>query len=172
MVVVMSVRWLNEEEQRAWRALQFMQMRLTARLAHDIAVTSDLSYSDYLVLVALTDRIDDRMRPFELGAVLSWEKSRVSHQVNRMEARGLVAKERCGLDRRGAFVVATPEGRKAVEAAAPRHVETVRRLFIDRLTPEELETVRVVAERILDGLGDVCDIVDGQGEAVREGDDL
>lgn len=156
-----GVRWLDEREQRAWRALQFMQMRLTARLAHDVAVTSDLSYPEYLVLVALTDRPDDRIRLFELGAILSWEKSRVSHQVNRMEARGLVAKERCDADRRGSFVVATPEGRRAVEAAAPRHVEMVRRLFVDRLTPDELDAVRVVAEKVLDGFGEVCDEVDG-----------
>lgn len=167
MDFVSNVRWLDEREQRAWRALQFMQMRLTARLAHDVAATSDLSYPDYLVLVALTDRPDDRMRLFELGAVLSWEKSRVSHQVQRMEARGLVVKVRCGDDRRGAFVAATPAGRRAVEAAAPRHVEMVRRLFIDRLTPDELEVLRAVAERVLDGLGDVCDILDGEGERER-----
>lgn len=147
-----DVRWLNDREERAWRALQFMQMRLTARLARDIAATSDLSYSDYVVLVALTDRPDGRMRLFELGATLGWEKSRVSHQVGRMVERGLVAKEKCADDRRGAFVVATKRGWKAVEAAAPRHVETVRRLFIDRLTPDELEALGAAAQKILDSL--------------------
>jgi DNA-binding MarR family transcriptional regulator len=149
---VTYVRWLNEREQRAWRALQLMQMRLTARLAHDLAVTSDLSYADYVVLVALTDRSDGRMRPFELGETLGWEKSRVSHQVNRMADRRLVAKEACEEDRRGAFVVVTPAGRKAVEAAAPRHVETVRRLFVDRLTPAELDALGAASEKVLQGL--------------------
>lgn len=146
------MRWLDEREQRAWRALQLMQMQLTARLARDVAATSDLSYPDYVVLVALTDRPDGRMRLFELGSTLGWEKSRVSHQVARMAERGLVVKEKCGEDRRGAFVVATNRGRKAVEAAAPRHVETVRRLFIDRLTPEELDAVGAAAEKVLEGL--------------------
>ena len=145
---------LNEREERAWRALQFMQMRLTGRLARDVAATSELSYPDYVVLVALTDRPDGRMRLFELGAVLGWEKSRLSHHVGRMAERGLVTKERCGDDRRGAYVVVTKRGRQAIDAAAPRHLETVRRLFIDRLTPRQLETIGAAAEAVLAGLGE------------------
>ena len=147
-----DVRWLDEREHRAWRALQLMQMRLTARLAADLAATSDLSYPDYLVLVALTGSPGGRMRLFELARVLGWEKSRVSHQIGRMADRGLVGKERCDVDRRGAFVVATPAGRKAIEAAAPHHVATVRRLFIDALTPDQLESVAGAAEAVLEVL--------------------
>jgi DNA-binding MarR family transcriptional regulator len=147
-----TVRWLDEREERAWRALQFMQMRLNARLASELAEVSDLSYPDYTVLVALTDRPDGRMRLFELAAILSWEKSRVSHQVARMAERGLVAKDRCDDDRRGAFVVATDHGRAAIEAAAPHHVETVRRLFVDPLTPAELDALGRAAEKILDAM--------------------
>ena len=151
------MRWLNEREERAWRALQFMQMRLTGRLARDLAATSELSYPDYVVLVALTDRADGRMRLFELGGVLGWEKSRLSHHVARMAERGLVTKEKCGEDRRGAYVVVTKRGRQAIEAAAPRHLETVRRLFIDRLTPRQLDTIGAAAEAVLAGLGDEDD---------------
>ena len=147
-----DVRWLDEREHQAWRALQLMQMRLTARLAADLAATSDLSYPDYLVLVALTGSPGGRMRLFELARVLGWEKSRVSHQIGRMADRGLVGKERCDVDRRGAFVVATPAGRKAIEAAAPHHVATVRRLFIDALTPDQLESVAGAAEAVLEVL--------------------
>ncbi len=144
-----KVRWLDEREERAWRALQFMQMRLSGRLAADLAATSDLSYPDYLVLVALGDRPEWRARLFELAEVLGWEKSRVSHQVARMSGRGLVEKERCDDDRRGAFVVATAQGRRAIEAAAPHHVAAVRRLFIDQVGPDELDAVAAVAERVL-----------------------
>jgi DNA-binding MarR family transcriptional regulator len=119
---------------------------------HGDATVSDLSYAEYTVLVALTDRAGDRMRIFELGAILGWEKSRVSHQIARMAERGLVAKEKCGDDRRGAYVVATEEGRRAIEAAAPHHVATVRRLFVDRLTPAELDALAGVAEKVLDGM--------------------
>ena len=149
-----EVRWLDEREERAWRALQSMQMRLNARLAADLADASDLSHSEYKVLVSLTDRPDGRMRLFELAAALGWEKSRVSHQIARMVDRGLVAKDKCGDDRRGAFVVVTDEGRAAIEAAAPHHVETVRRLFVEPLTAAEIDALGRAAQKILDAMDD------------------
>ncbi len=144
-----KARWLTEREERAWRALQFMQLRLEGELARQLAAESGLSYPDYLVLVALTDRSDGRMRLYELGEVLGWEKSRLSHHVTRMTGRGLVTKERCDTDRRGAFVRVTTRGRKEIKAAAPGHVALVRRLFIDRLTIDQLEALGDAAEAVL-----------------------
>ena len=147
-----EVQWLTGREERAWRALQFMQMRLEGELARRLAADSGLSYPDYLVLVALTDRSDGRLRLFELGDVLGWEKSRASHHVARMVGRGLVTKEQCPEDRRGFFVVLTSAGRRAIEAAAPGHVAAVRHLVIDRLDPEQLDVVGAAAEAVLAGL--------------------
>ena len=144
-----KVRWLNEREEKAWRALQFMQMRVEAELARQLAADSGLSYPDYLVLVALTDRDDARMRLFELAGSLGWEKSRASHHVGRMAGRGLVKKERCDSDRRGAYVVVTKRGRTEIEAAAPGHVAAVRRLFVDRLDPSQLDAIAEAAEVVL-----------------------
>ena len=144
-----DVPWLDEREERAWRALQFMQMRLEARLARQLAVESGLSYPDYLVLVALTDDPHGRLRLFELGEVLGWEKSRLSHHVARMADRRLVTKEKCDSDRRGAYVAITNEGRKEIEAAAPGHVAAVRRLFLDHLTPDELDAITTAADKVL-----------------------
>lgn len=152
MEPVEDVPWLEEREERAWRALQFMQMRLTAELARQLARDSDLSYQDYLVLVALTDAPAGRLRLFELARDLGWEKSRLSHHIARMAERGLLAKEPCDDDRRGAFVVVTPSGRTAIAAAAPGHVAAVRRLFVDRLTPRQLDALRSAAEAVLAGL--------------------
>jgi DNA-binding MarR family transcriptional regulator len=146
---VSDVRWLSEPEQRAWRALQMMQMRLDGALARQLAADSSLSYADYKVLVALTDRPDGRMRLFELADVLGWEKSRLSHQVGRMVDRGMVTKEKCEADRRGAFVVVTASGRDEIVAAAPGHVDAVRRLFVDQLSPAQLAAVGEVAEAVL-----------------------
>jgi DNA-binding MarR family transcriptional regulator len=129
-----------------------MQMRLTCELAHQLVADSGLSYQDYMVLVALTDRPEGRMRLFEMARDLGWEKSRVSHHVARMAERGLVTKEKCGGDRRGAFVVITKRGRKEIEAAAPGHVDAVRRLFIDPLTPRQLDAVRAAAEAVVAAL--------------------
>ena len=142
-------QWLDEREEQAWRALQFMQMRLEGALARRLAAESDLSYPDYLVLVALTDSPDGRLRSFELAAVLGWEKSRLSHHVARMVGRGLVEKEPCDDDRRGAFVAVTRQGRSAITAAAPGHVDAVRRLFLDHVTAEQLDAIAAAANAVL-----------------------
>lgn len=147
-----ETRWLDERELQAWRSLQFMQMRLEGELARQLAADSGLSYPDYLVMVALTEKPAGRMRLFELADVLGWERSRVSHQVARMTDRGLVAKEKCGSDGRGAFVVITSKGRREIEAAAPGHVDVVRHLFIDRLTPAQLASICDIAEGVLAAL--------------------
>lgn len=149
-----EVRWLTEREEHAWRSLQFMQMRVEGELARQLMDSAGLSYPDYVVLVALTDQPDGRMRLFALAEVLGWEKSRVSHQIRRMAERGLVRKEKCPSDLRGAFGVVTEAGRKQIEAAAPGHVAAVRRLVIDRLTPSELDAVGRAADIVLNGLVD------------------
>jgi DNA-binding MarR family transcriptional regulator len=151
---VNDVRWLDEREERAWRSLQFMQMRLEGALARQLAIESGLSYQDYVVLVALTDRSDGRMRLFELGQALGWEKSRLSHHVARMVGRGLVKKTPCETDRRGAYVAVTARGRREIAAAAAGHVAEVRRLFVDLLSPTQLDTIADAAETVLAALDD------------------
>jgi DNA-binding MarR family transcriptional regulator len=152
-----EIRWLDAREARAWRALQMMQMRLEGELARQLATGSGLSYQDYAVLVALTAEPEGRMRAFELGAVLGWEKSRLSHHVRRMADRGLVKKDKCAADRRGSFVAVTAKGRREIEAAAPGHVAAVRRLFVDRLTGEQLDAVADAAETVLAGWPEALD---------------
>src|SRR3546814_8160753 len=149
-----EVRWLTERAERAWRALQFRQMRLEGELARQLAAYSGLSYPDYLGLVALTDQPDGRLRLFELAYELGWEKSRASHHVRRMTERGLVRKEQCPGDRRVFFVVLASAGRRAIEAAASGHVAAVRHLVIDRLDPGQLDAVGAVAEAVLAGLNE------------------
>jgi DNA-binding MarR family transcriptional regulator len=153
---MVKTRWLDERELRAWRSLQLMQMRLEGELARQLAADSGLSYPDYVILVALTDRPDGRMRLFELTANIGWEKSRLSHQVARMADRGLVAKEKCDSDRRGAYVVVTAQGRRVIEAAAPGHVAAVRHLFVDRLTPEQLDAIGNAAQLVLAALDEIA----------------
>jgi DNA-binding MarR family transcriptional regulator len=150
------VRWLDERELRAWRSLQFMQMRLEGELARQLAADSGLSYPDYVILVALTERPNGRMRLFELTENLGWEKSRLSHQVARMADRGLVTKEKCDSDRRGAYVVVTAQGRRVIKAAAPGHVAAVRRLFVDRLTSAQLDVIGNAAQLILAALDELA----------------
>jgi DNA-binding MarR family transcriptional regulator len=155
--LVSKTRWLDAREERAWRALQMMQMRLEGELARQLSSESGLSYQDYTVLVALTGQPEGRMRAFELGALLGWEKSRLSHHVKRMADRGLVKKEKCASDRRGSFVSVTAAGHKEIEAAAPGHVNAVRELFVDRLTRDQLEAIADAAETVMAGWDDSPD---------------
>lgn len=147
-----QVRWLDEREQRAWRGLIRMQAQLGAHLRRSLVRDSGLSDADYDVLVHLSEAPEDRLRIFELVRALQWEKSRLSHQLRRMEQRGLLERSECPTDGRGAFVSLTPEGRAAIEAAAPRHVAEVRRHFVDVLTPEQLDVLGDIAEAVLESL--------------------
>lgn len=126
-----------------------MRVRLQAQLDRDLARHSGLSDPDYSVLVHLSEAPDGRLRPYQLSDALQWEKSRLSHQLTRMSRRGLVVREECPTDARGAFVVLTPAGRRAIEAAAPAHVEDVRRYLIDVLEPDQLDALAAIAETVL-----------------------
>ena len=144
-----DVRWLDATQQRAWRGFLDLHARLAAKLNRDLQQTSGLTLSDYDVLVHLTDVPDGRLRAFELGEGLQWDKSRVSKQVARLAARGLVAKEDCEADRRGSYVVLTQAGRQAIEAAAPAHVELVHQLVFDTLTPDQIREWAVISSAVL-----------------------
>jgi DNA-binding MarR family transcriptional regulator len=150
--VTNGVRWLDANQQRAWRGFLDVHARLAARLNRDLQRTSGLTLSDYDILVHLTDVPDGRLRAFELGEALQWDKSRISKQVARLAARDLVAKEECETDRRGAYVVLTATGRRAIEAAAPAHVELVQQLVFDTLTPGQVRTWHAVSGAILNRL--------------------
>ena len=145
-------RWLDDREQRVWRGWLQASHQLEAHLARRMQADGDISMSDFAVLVPLSEAPDQRLRAFALGRALQWEKSRLSHHLTRMERRGLVSREDCGTDRRGAFVVLTDEGRAALETAAPPHVEAVRAAVFDRLTPEQVDRLGEVCEQLLAGL--------------------
>ena len=142
-------QWLTDDEQRAWRGLLQMTSRLDARLNRDLQQSSGLSLADYDVLVLLTEAPDGRRRVFEVAEDLQWEQSRLSHHLARMQRRGLVAREECTTDRRGAFVVLTDAGRDAIEKAAPGHVDTVRQLVFDGLSEEQVAMLQSFVGRVL-----------------------
>ena len=146
-------RWLDEREARAWRGYTRMRIELEAALNRHLARRSGLSHADYAVLVELSEAPEGRMRAYQLGQALRWEKSRLSHPLKRMETRGLVCREDCAEDGRGSEVALTVDGRAAIEAAAPAHVDDVRRFMIDHLTSEQLEVLADAAETVLAALG-------------------
>ena len=147
--------WLSPAQQRAWRSLLAMNTQMHAHLARALQSESDLSYADFMVLVALTDREDDRARISELADLLQWERSRLSHHLKRMEARGHIERSSCPEDGRGQYIAVTPIGRAAIEQAAPGHAELVRDLVFSDLTEAELTALTEVSERVVERLAQV-----------------
>ena len=145
-------RWLTEEEQRAWRGLLRMTSQLNARANRLLLQEYGISLADYEVLVALTEAPESQLRVFEVADALAWEQSRVSHQLARMQRRGLITREGCATDARGAFAVLTTAGRAAIERAAPAHVEQVRQLVFDELSHEQVSALTEITTRVLDRL--------------------
>jgi DNA-binding MarR family transcriptional regulator len=149
--VATKVRWLGPDEERAWRGWLRVGWLLDAVIARDLA-EQDLSLADYYVLVQLSEAPQRRMRMSELAAGIAWSKSRVSHQVARMEARGLVRRTDCPGDARGTFAELRAAGLKAITAAAPSHVASIRRHFVDRLTRDQLHTLAEIAAHLVPAL--------------------
>lgn len=148
-----DVRWLTDEEQHAWRHFIFGTRRLFERLDQDLK-QHGLTHDDYSVLVALSEAPDDRMRMAELASHAVESRSRLSHHIGRLEARGLVTRETCPTDRRGSFAVLTPEGRATIEAVAPHHVDGVRRHLLDQITPDQLRVLGEAFAHVDDHLRD------------------
>jgi DNA-binding MarR family transcriptional regulator len=149
-----EARWLDEREARAWRGMIGVTQRLTAVLERQLVQDVGLSGAEYTLLVPLSEAPDGVLRARDLGRMVGWERSRISHQVTRMEKRGLVAREDCSEDARGSMVRLTDAGRTAIVAAAPAHVAAVRRHFIGALTDDELDVIGPALERVLDRLPD------------------
>lgn len=149
--------WLSATDQRTWRRWLRLNALLPAVLHRDMQAEAGLSLPDFEVLVQLTDVPEGRVRVTELARGLRWERSRVSHHLTRMEGRGLVRREECSEDGRGAWVLVTGEGRAAIEAAAPAHVACVRRMVFDALSAEEIEVLATVIDKVLARVEDAVD---------------
>jgi DNA-binding MarR family transcriptional regulator len=129
-----------------------MRRVLDAQLNRELERDSGLSEPDYDVLSNLSEEPNRRMRARELGARLQWSSSRLTHHIGRMERRGLVRREECADDARGADIVLTEAGLASIESAAPAHVASVRRHFLDLLTDEQLAALRSISDTVLEHL--------------------
>ena len=141
---------LTAEQQETWFAYMRVMLRLTYEMNRQLQTDSDLSLPDYDVLNALADSPGGRLQTTALAARIAWERSRVSHHVQRMAARGLVERVPSAQDRRATDVVLTEDGRAALTAATPGHAALVRRMFFDGLDPALLPALRTALEQVHD----------------------
>ena len=146
-------KWLSAEEQQAWRAWLAASALLNDRLSRDLQAKHGMTLADYEILVWLSEHPEQRLRMSELAERTLASRSRLSHQVDRMEKAGLVERQQCDDDRRGAFAVLTPRGMQAIRDAAPDHVAGVRENLVDVLTPEEFQALGEACRKIGDALG-------------------
>ncbi len=150
----MSNRVLGEREARAWDAYIRMTHIVTSRIGRDLSRDTVLSVAEHDVLCALGGVAEQRLRLSALSDTMAWELSRLSHQLRRMEKRGLVERHACLDDGRGVEYGLTAEGLAAIQSAGPAHDEAVRRYVTSHLTGEELDTLAGVSEKILQSLQD------------------
>jgi DNA-binding MarR family transcriptional regulator len=150
--VATEPNWLDPREDRAWRAFVHAHHRLTVRLNQLLIQESGLTQADYEILAVLSGNPTGRLPAQEVGALLQWEKSRLSHQVRHLQEQGLVAREPNPADGRSSMICLLPAGRRAIEDEAPQHLRDVRRYFIDLFTPAELDLLAALHERVLHNL--------------------
>jgi DNA-binding MarR family transcriptional regulator len=148
----MEIRWLDDEEQRAWRAYRALTLLMEDTLDQQLRRDAGISHLCYSVLVFLSEAPDGRLRMTDLAQALKVARSRLTYTISRMADDGLVRREGDPSDRRGQFAVVTDAGRSTLATAAPGHVATVRGAVFDRLDPDQVRVLGEVCEIVLDGL--------------------
>jgi DNA-binding MarR family transcriptional regulator len=146
-----DTRWLSDDEQRAWGAYIRLAKMLMRQLDRDLHPFG-LSTNDYEILVELSESPGNRLRMTELADRTAQSRSRLSHQITRMELRDLVRREDCEGDKRGTFAVITARGLATIERVAPSHVDSVRRHFMDHIPEEYLGVLTNTYQPVLERL--------------------
>lgn len=147
-----EVSEIDEAEWALWHDFVVMHHELTGELDRRLQRDAGISQSDYAVMLALFKAPERRLRPGELGETIVWEKSRLSHQLTRMAARGLVERAECDTDARGTWIVLTRAGRRALLGAMRDHATAIRTLFFDALEPGEKQAIADASSRVLQRL--------------------
>lgn len=148
-------QWLSEKEQESWRAWLDMTRLLPDQLSRELGAEHCLSIADYEILVQLSENPDRRIRMSDLAERTLSSRSRLTHQCDRLAKRGLITREPCTDDGRGSWAVLTQEGWDTIEGAAPDHVASVRKNFVDVLTPSEFEELGRISRKITEHLKNI-----------------
>jgi DNA-binding MarR family transcriptional regulator len=149
MIAVMT-RWLDPDEQRTWRAFLSATRALMETLDRELQRDSGMPHAYYEILVRLSEAPDRRLRMSDLAELSGSSRSRLSHAVARLEAAGWVRRQGSPTDRRSQIAILTDHGFEALAAAAPGHVEGVRRHLFDPLRPAQIDQLRGISEALVE----------------------
>jgi len=144
--------WLDEDQQRSWRALLMGMTLLLDRLDDDLNRACNLSLTEYEILVRLSESDGRRMRMAQLADALAHSRSRVTHTITRMERQGLVTRTSSPEDGRGVVASMTDQGWDLLVRIAPMHVAGVRRHLVDLVSREDFAAVGRVMDAVADHL--------------------
>lgn len=144
-------RWLDTEQQQAWRAYLLGTARVTEALNRQLEADSGVSLSEYEILVRLSEAPGRTIRMSELARSVMHSRSRLTHTVSRMERRGLVRRQACAEDGRGVNCAMTPQGYALLVEAAPGHVEAVRTNLVDLLAADDVHVLGRIMARVAEG---------------------
>lgn len=149
-------RPISAEQERIWRRYYLMQAQLMGELNRELTRTSGLSAAEYEVMVALWEADRNTLRARDLRWALAWEKSRLSHQLRRMEQRGFVVRDDCAEDSRGAVITLTRAGLKSIKTAECARMNAVRKHFVGVVSDDQLRTLGELSETVLANLEAAC----------------
>lgn len=162
-----SAALVSDREWKVWRVFTTMRRQLDRAVEQRLQADAGISRSEFEILMALWDAPEKRLRARDIAEIIDWEKSRISHQVTRMEARGLVERAECSDDLRGTWVSITDAGHEAVSGATRDHEAAIRSLFFDVLSEDEQEMMLDVSRRVLDMMAPpACQILKAGASAV------
>ncbi|WP_328425175.1 MarR family transcriptional regulator [Micromonospora sp. NBC_00389] len=150
--MAVMTRWLDSDEQRTWRAYLTASRALMDTLDRELQRDAGMPHAYYEILVRLSEAPDRQLRMSDLAEVTGSSRSRLSHAVARLESAGWVRREECPTDRRGQVALLTDAGFATLAAAAPGHVEEVRRHLFDALSPAQVDQLRRISETLAEHL--------------------
>jgi DNA-binding MarR family transcriptional regulator len=145
----MAIKLANDLQIEAWMAFHAIRVSLIPPLAKHLSEECGLSEAEYQVFIGLRSATDMELKPSQLSEALGWEMGRLSHQISRMEAKGLLVRKQCPLDARSCYIGMTKKGKSLIDKALPLQLKEVRRLFGDALTNEQLKNLIEISDAVV-----------------------
>jgi DNA-binding MarR family transcriptional regulator len=144
-----TTRWLTDDEQQTWRAFIAMQRKIRETLERQLQADAGMPMTYYIILAMLSEAPDRTLRMSELATVAGTSQSQLSHAATRLEDAGWIERRRCRDDRRGYLATLTDAGFEVLKSTAPSHVESVRAVLFDALTPQQVKDLHAISDAVL-----------------------